>query len=56
MQGSAIIGLSAAIVVSLTAADGPAARGAGGPPAQPAAADHAALFGLSRNPARWALS
>ena len=55
MQGSTITSLSVAIVVGLTAADGPAARGAGGPPVQPAAADRLDEPRLPATPYRYAV-
>ena len=55
MQGRAITSLSAAIVVSLTATDGPAARGAGGPPVQPAMADRLDEPRLPSTPYRYAV-
>ena len=55
MQGRAITSLSTAIVVSLTATDGPAARGAGGPPVQPAVADRLDEPRLPSTPYRYAV-
>ena len=55
MRGSAITGLSAAIVVSLHVAFDPAARGAVPPPAQPVAADRLDEPRLPANPYRYAV-